>query len=81
MPSNFQAFDLSIDNGDGTTTALPDVTIKVYDATNVADLGDLVSDGDGNVAAGVLPVDAGTVVRFRVEDYLGLAGALEQVTT
>lgn len=82
MPtSNYEGFDVSIRDFAGVLIPVPSVTVKVYDATNVADLDDLESDTDGNVAAGTLDVEAGTTIRFRVENYLGLAGVLEQVTT
>ena len=60
---------------------LTDTTVKVFDASNLVDLDDVVSDSEGVVAGGSLDVDAGTVVRFRVENYLGLAMSIEQVTT
>jgi hypothetical protein len=81
MPSNYAAFDVKVDNDDGTETKVPDATVKIYDATNVVDLGEITADSDGHIDGGTLPVDAGTVIRFRVENYLSQAGYLEQVTT
>ena len=79
--SNFQQFDLSYRGSAGVPTPLAGTTVKVFDATNLTDLDDLMSNDEGVVEGGTLPVDAGTVVRFRVENYLGLAMSLEQVTT
>jgi hypothetical protein len=81
MPSNYEAFDVKIFNDEGTETLLAGVTLKVYDATNLADLPDVTADGSGQVAAGTLNVAAGTVVRFRLENSMGRAGYWEHVTT
>lgn len=82
MPtSTYEGFDVTYRDPAGVLQPVPSVTIKVYDATHVASLSDLTADVAGHVAAGTLSVDAGTVVRFRVESYLGMAGVLEQVTT
>ncbi|HEY0545322.1 MAG TPA: hypothetical protein VGC91_08110 [Pyrinomonadaceae bacterium] len=81
MASNFQQFDLSYRGSAGALTPLANTTVKVFDATNLADLDDVTSNDEGVVEGGTLPVDAGIVVRFRVENYLGLAMSLEQVTT
>lgn len=81
MPSNYTAFDVKIDNGDGTTTPVPDATVNVFNATDVDELDPLTADSDGHVAGGSLAVDVGTIVYFRIENHLGLAGVLEQTTT
>lgn len=80
MPSNFNAFNLRIDNNDGTLSDVPNQTVKVYDVTNEVALDDLVSDVFGIVAGGSLDVDAGTLVRFSVTRADGLNGFAEQET-
>ena len=82
MPtSSYEGFDVYVENADGSRTPLASQTVKVYDVTNNANLSNLTTDGIGHIASGTLSVDAGTVVRFRVENYLGLSGAIEQTTT
>lgn len=80
--SSYPAFDIKIDNDDGTTTPLPAQTIHVYDVTNDELLDDIASDVDGHVAGGALDVDPGTLVRFAFfrEDNL-LCGYSEVITT
>ena len=79
--SHYVQFDVTAWQTNGSKTALPSWTVKVWDATNAVALDDLESDGDGVVVAGTLPVAAGTTIWFRVENYQGMAGMLEQITT
>jgi hypothetical protein len=81
MPSNYAAFEVKIDNDDGSITPVPGQIIKVYDVTHAAALSDLASDGDGHVAGGTLPVVVGTVVRFSFSQVDGHCGYAEVVTT
>jgi hypothetical protein len=82
MPtSNYPAFEVKIDNDDGTTSPVPGETVKVYDVTNSAALSDIASDGDGHVAAGTVPVAAGTEVRFSFNQVDGHCGYAEVITT
>jgi hypothetical protein len=77
--SNYSGFDLPL--ADTTTLAAGAITVKVWDVTHSVALADVATDGAGHVAAGTLPVDAGTLVRFRVEnDGAGRAGFNEIVT-
>jgi hypothetical protein len=79
--SNYHSFDLKFRGDAGEPVPLPNVTIKVFDATNLEDLPDLETDENGIVAGGTLDVPVGTVVRFRVEHHLGMARHVTQVTT
>ena len=82
MPSDYEGFDVYVQNADGSRTPLASQTVKVYDVTNNDDLSDLTTDSVGHIAGGTFAsVAVGTVVRFRVENYLGLSGAIEQTTT
>lgn len=81
MPSDFIAFEVLIDNDDGTTTPLPAQTITVYNVTDAEALDDIVSDANGHVAGDTLDVDAGTTVRFSTTLANGQCGYSEQVTT
>ncbi|MEO7509331.1 MAG: hypothetical protein ABIZ95_18945 [Pyrinomonadaceae bacterium] len=82
MPSsNYEPFDVNYYDSAGQAVPIADATVEVYDATNSVDLDPITADSNGVVGAGTVAVDAGTVVRFRVEGYLGAAGALEQTTT
>ncbi|HWQ34342.1 MAG TPA: hypothetical protein VNQ79_15950 [Blastocatellia bacterium] len=80
MPSNYVAFDVLIENN-GQAVPAAGATVKVWNVTADADLGvTLTADSSGIVAAGTLNVPAGTLVRFRVEDFHGRAGFAEQTT-
>ena len=82
MPtSNYPAFDVLVDNDDGTTTPVPSTTINVYDVTNDAALSDLATDADGHVDAGTLAVAAGTEIRFSFSRTNGQCGFSEVITT
>jgi len=79
--SHYKQFDMTFRGGTGAPVRLPGVTVKVFDASNLVNLPDLVTNEEGIVVAGTLEVPAGTVVRFRVENYLGMARHIAQVTT
>jgi hypothetical protein len=64
MPSNYAAFEVKIDNDDGSSTMLPLQVVHVFDVTNTTILADLTSDSFGIVAAGSLSVAVGTLIRF-----------------
>ena len=67
----------------GRLQSFPSVTVKVRTSADsyAADLTTLTANADGEIAAGTLAVAAGTRARFRIENYLGLAASLTQVTT
>lgn len=79
--SNYPAFELLIDNDDGTVTPVPTTTVKVYDVTHGAALADTASDAGGTVPGASVAVAVGTLLRFSVQLANGLAGCAEQVTT
>jgi hypothetical protein len=81
--SDYEAFRLMYNDENGRLQAFPSVSVKVRTSADdyAADLTTLTTDANGEVAAGTLAVPAGTRVRFRVENYLGLAASLTQITT
>lgn len=81
MPSNYDQIDVTVIGETGAEIRLPNQVLKVFDATNLMDLPDVESDENGVVPAGELAVAPGTVVRFRVENYLGMAWHIAQRTT
>jgi len=81
MPSDYAAFDVMIDNDDGTTTPLVSETISVYDVTNDAPLADTASDSDGIVPGDTVAVDVGTLLRFSFSRADGICGFSEVLTT
>lgn len=80
MASQYNAFDIRIDNNDGTVTPVPNQAVQVYDVTHEVALDDTVSDEFGVVAGDTLDVDAGTLIRFSVTRADGLNGHAEQET-
>jgi hypothetical protein len=80
VPSNYAAFDVLIDNDDGTTTPVAGETIGVYDVTNDAPLADTASDADGHVPGDTVAVDAGTELRFSFSRANGICGFSEVLT-
>ncbi len=83
MASNYEAFRLLYNDEYGRTQAFASVTVKVRGSHNnfASDIATLTTDSNGEVTGGTLSVDAGTRVRFRVENYLGLAASITQETT
>jgi hypothetical protein len=79
--SNYAAFDVLIDNNDGTTSPVPMQTINVYDATHGAALSALTTDANGHIPAGTVPPAAGTLIRFSFALADGRCGYSEIVTT
>lgn len=79
--SDYPQFDVAYDLSSGVRVGLLAVqAVHVYDVTEGIELDDVISNAEGIVEAGSLPVPAGTTVRFYT-DHLGAAGALEIVTT
>jgi hypothetical protein len=89
MASSYPAFEVKVDNDDGTTTLLPLQTVHVYDATNLVALTDVVSDATGVVPAGSVTPGAGTLLRFwfyipasaAPDPLVGVCGFSEVFTT
>jgi hypothetical protein len=88
--SSYAAFELVIDNDDGTFTPVPSVAVKVYDVTDADPetgagaiaLADTASDSSGTVPGASVAVAAGRRLRFSYQRAAdGLAGFAEQVTT
>jgi hypothetical protein len=79
--SNYSAFEMKIDNRDGTFTLLASETVDIYNVTGSASLGTTTSDADGHVAGGTLAVAVGTLVRFSFHRADGICGYAEVVTT
>lgn len=79
--SNYAAFDVLIDNNDGTSTPVPLTTINVYDVAGAAALADVTSDAAGHVPAGTVPIAVGSIVRFSFKLADGRCGYSEIVTT
>jgi hypothetical protein len=81
MASSYAAFDVVIDNGDGTRTAVASHAVTVYDVTNSAALADTATDVNGHVAADSVSPAAGTTLRFSVILTNGQVGYSEAVTS
>jgi hypothetical protein len=84
MPSsNYAAFDVKVDGQDGTETPVPSATLKTWNRTSDTTLAaTVVTDANGHVPAGTLPVAAGTVVSFRLEhDGHGRSAYTEVITS
>ena len=70
-----------IDNGDGTTTMLASVTVKVYDVTHSAPLTDTATDAAGVVPGASVAIAVGTLLRFSFSRADGICGYAEVLTT
>jgi hypothetical protein len=86
MPSNYSAFDVLIDNGDGTQTVVPNAVVEARDFTDPEAVArimpDLLADTSGQVSAGSLNVGAGSNIRFTWKDETsGRCGYAEATTT
>ena len=80
MPSNYSAFEVYIDNDDGTVTPVGSQTVKVFNVTGNAALADTASDSNGTVPGATVAVAAGTRLRFSVQRADGLCGFAEVLT-
>ncbi len=78
--STYVGFDVKIRNADRTETPVPFATVKIYDGVSLAELDEVTADENGFVATGLVFVEVGTLVRFRVEGHLGMSGYAEQIT-
>lgn len=81
MPSNYPTIDVFFVESDGARTAAASTTVKVRNTATNTDIATLTTDSNGHIAAGTLSVAAGTLVRFRVENYQGRAHSVDVVTT
>lgn len=81
MPSDYAAFEVYIDNDDGTVTPVGGQTVKVFNVTGNAALADTASDVNGTVPGATVAVNPGTLLRFSVQRADGLCGFAEVLTT
>jgi hypothetical protein len=91
MPtSDYAAFELKQDLGDGLPHYLPSETVQVWDiqdadpetGAGAVALPDVTSDADGIVPAGTVSIGAGRRIRFRwTRDTDGKCVSDTQVTT
>lgn len=85
MASDYAEFLVEFRDENGVVAPVEaGVDVAVYDTVALADAAEspLTTDSSGLIAAGTLAaVAAGTRVRFRVENYNGLAGSWTQITT
>lgn len=73
--------DISGYQGDLKIFTAINATVKIYDIANGVDLvTTLQTDENGWLAPTELPVEPGTRLRFRVENYQGFAGSYLVVT-
>lgn len=78
--SDYPAFELRIDNNNGTYTPVPSTAVQVYDVTNDAALDDTESDTDGTVPGASVAVAPGTTLRFSFRLANGICGYAENTT-
>lgn len=80
--SDYEEFYIIFRDREGVPSAVgAGVAVIVHDLDTDTYLDELTTDGDGRIAAGTLSVDPGTRVSFRIENYLGLAGSVVQITS
>ena len=65
----------------GVLVAVASTDVVIYDVAGAADLAVVTTDANGLIPAGSVAVDAGSRIRFRVENYFGMAGSVTQITT
>lgn len=85
MPGDYEGFPVTTIGPDGIQVSVgAGVDVHVRAEGEVADEAEspLTTDADGEIAAGTLAgLDAGDVVHFRVENYLGASDSCTQVLT
>jgi hypothetical protein len=80
MPSQYAAFEVYIDNDDGTVTPVANQAVKVFNVMANAALADVASDPGGTVPGATVNVNPGTRLRFSVQRADGLCGYAEVLT-
>lgn len=78
--SDYAAFYVFMENESGVNAPVPMTDVIISDDEGT-ELDVVTTDGDGRIVAGTVSVDAGSRIRFRVENYFGLAGSVSQITT
>lgn len=78
--SNYAGFHVYVEDENGRITAVPSVSVKISNSSGTL-LTTVTTDSNGYISPGTVSVSAGTRIRFRVENYNGLAGSCSQVTT
>lgn len=78
--SAYPAFEIVIDNDNGSITKVPNQIVKVYNVTAGAALPDTASDAQGTVPGASVAPAPGTRLRFSVARADGLNGCAEEVT-
>ena len=79
--SNYEEFYLMLRDETGNLITVAGADVIIYDVDSAADLDTVTTDADGLIAAGTVAAPAGSRIRFRVENYNGLAGSATQITT
>lgn len=79
--SNYEEFYLNFRDENGVLVIVPSTDVIIYDVDTAADIDTVTTDSDGLVASGTVSVAVGSRIRFRVENYQGLAGSVTQITT
>ncbi len=77
MASTIPTTPLELDNGDGTTTPLASISVKVWSVAGAADVATVSTDANGNFPATGVTGAVGSTYRLRVENYQGRAGYYE----
>jgi hypothetical protein len=80
MPSNYDAVRVIKSDGNGNVEQIAGATVVAQRADTNVDLQTFTTDENGEIAAGSFNIPAGTRVRFRVQNYQGLAGSISQIT-
>lgn len=82
MPSDYQAIDVTYESEPGVLTNVGGgVDVIIYDVATDTDLDTVTTDSNGHIAAGTVSVDADSHIRFRVENFFGMAFSVDQITT
>lgn len=83
MPSSdYDGFYVMKRDENGVLEAMPGVDVVIYSDELASDIATETTDGDGYISPGTASgVNAGTRLRFRVENEDGLAGSVTQITT
>jgi hypothetical protein len=82
MPSDYQGITVTFETEPGVL-ANPGagVDVIIYDVDTATDLDTVTTDSNGQILAGTVSVAAGSHIRFRVENFQGMAFSVDQITT
>ena len=83
MPScNYEGFNVNVESSPGVIESVAaGVLVVIYNVTGGADITSVNTDSNGDIPADSCTGLPGDILRFRVENYQGMAFSTAQIAT